>query len=106
MVMSASIMFKDMIHRLDLPKVDLLLVRSATTGKRPCRDRRHAGSRHIRVATAALAETTSVTALSMPDDRQRAINDYSTGIVTTMGAIAGYSNGTDTQDELVVLGTW
>jgi len=25
----------------------------------------------------------------MPDDRQRAINDYSTGIVTTMGAIAG-----------------
>ncbi len=77
-----------------------------TTGKRPCRDHRHAGSRHIRVATAALAETTSVTALSMPDDRQRAINDYSTGIVTTMGAIAGYSNGTDTQDEFVVLDAW
>jgi hypothetical protein len=44
--------------------------------------------------------------LSMPDDRQRAINDYSTGIVTTMGAIAGYSNGTDTQDEFVVLDAW
>jgi hypothetical protein len=44
--------------------------------------------------------------LSMPDDRQRAINDYSTGIVTTMGAVAGYSNGTDTQDEFVVLDAW
>jgi hypothetical protein len=42
----------------------------------------------------------------MPDDRQRAINDYSTGIVTTMGAVAGYSNGTDTQDEFVVLDAW
>ena len=36
----------------------------------------------------------------MPDDRQRAINDYSTGIVTTMGAIAGYSNGTDIKTSL------
>jgi hypothetical protein len=31
---------------------------------------------------------------------------YSTGIVTTMGAVAGYSNGTDTQDEFVVLDAW
>jgi hypothetical protein len=38
--------------------------------------------------------------------QQQAINDYSTGIVTTMGAVAGYSNGTDTQDEFVVLGAW
>src|ERR1700690_2698351 len=42
----------------------------------------------------------------LPDCRQRAINDFSTGIVTTMGAIAGYSNGTDTQDEFVVLDAW
>ena len=38
--------------------------------------------------------------------QQQAINDYSTGIVTTMGAIAGYSNGTDTQEEFVVLDAW
>jgi hypothetical protein len=40
------------------------------------------------------------------DEKQRAINGYSTGIVTTIGAIAGYSNGTDTQDAFVVLGAW
>jgi hypothetical protein len=33
-IMPASIMFKYIIHRPDLPKVDLLLVRSETIGKR------------------------------------------------------------------------